>query len=409
MTKNRILFISHRIPYPPNKGDKIRSFHELTFLSAHYDIDLVTFYDNPKDGTYSDVLKQYCKTIHLFFRHPKISMIKGLFSLLRGGTISVGCYENQKVLNTVTSLCDKHDYKFVFCYSSQVAQFAYHTKHPKIIDFIDVDSDKWRQYAEKSMFLFRFIYKLEYRRLAQYERSVWNQFSLSLFSTKQELSLFKKDRSFHKLAVLSNGVNHQFFSPQVQTRQKSLIFTGAMDYFPNIDAVLWFCSTIFSKIVAQEPDVLFYIVGSNPGPQIKSLASDNVIVTGFVDDIRPYIAKAALAVYPLRIARGIQNKILEAMSMGITPLIPHSLKSSLDEQWPDGVLIYKDDDECERLILKTVKAFKPETPPSSELRQYILDHRDWEKRLALFHDELLTYIPGREITEDVLEREPELI
>lgn len=397
--RDKILFISHRIPFPPNKGDKIRSFHELVFLSKFYDIDLVTFYDDYSDKKYVDTLKQYCKSVHVFHRHPQISLINGLLSLLKGKTISAGCYQNKKTSKAIENLYNNNNYLFIFCYSSQVAQYAIHSNIPKIIDFIDVDSDKWRQYAINSIQPMKIVYNTEFRRLALYEKEIYNQFTLSLFSTNQELSLFKKNDIFEKLAVLSNGVNHEFFSPQYLKREKALIFTGAMDYFPNIDAVLWFCKNIFPSVLAKQPDVKFYIVGSNPVQKIRKLASDNVIVTGFVDDIRNYIARAALAVFPLRIARGIQNKILEAMSMGITPLIPYNLKYSLDEKWPDEVLIYKDEKECVDHILNTLRSFKSDDPPSISLRQYIIDHRDWNKRLHLFHDILLKHVMPIEVEE----------
>jgi sugar transferase (PEP-CTERM/EpsH1 system associated) len=385
--KERILFISHRIPYPPNKGDKIRSFHELRYFSQHYDVDLVSFYDTPGDKVYEYDLKQFCTSVFLFPIKRISSLIKGFYYLLRGRSISIGCYYDKRAMQTVDSLIKKNDYLFIFCYSSQVAQYAKENKCPRIIDFIDVDSDKWKQYAQKSLFPLSLIYNTEHKRLSQYEKQIWKEFSLSVFCTQQEQKLFRGNSNPDKISVFSNGVDHTFFSPQNVPRENSIVFTGAMDYYPNIDAVLWFCQNIFPEIIKKNPQVRFYIVGSNPAPRIRRLASENIIITGFVKDIRPYIAAASLAVYPLRIARGIQNKILEAMSMGITPVIPSSLKSSLDEEWPQGVLIYHNEEECIRLILDNLQTSATKT--SDTLRDYILQNRDWGKRLTHFHSEIL--------------------
>lgn len=387
--KENILFIAHRIPFPPNKGDKIRSFHELQFFSSFYNIDLVCFCDSPGDVIYVEKLKQYCRTVTYFPLKRYTSLFRGLISFLKGRSISIGCYKDRKVDAAIEILIKNNHYKFVLCYSSQVAQYAHNIDSPKVIDFIDVDSDKWKQYAEKSHFPLNFIYRTEFKRLAQYEKEIWKEFSLSVFSTKQELKLFQGKDALDKLSVMGNGVDHQFFSPQICKREKYLIFTGAMNYFPNIDAVLWFSQTIFPEILKYDPEIRFYIVGSNPTEQILKLASENIIVTGFVDDIRPYIARAAVAVYPLRIARGIQNKILEAMSMGITPVIPFSLKSSLDEEWPNDVLIYRTEKECIQQILSELKRVSPDTKPTSLLREYILKNRDWGSRLLDFHSQIL--------------------
>jgi sugar transferase (PEP-CTERM/EpsH1 system associated) len=285
----------------------------------------------------------------------------------------------------VKSLLQKNSYDFIFCYSSQVIQYALSANIPKIIDFIDLDSDKWRQYAKKSIFPLNIIYHIEFKRLAKFEKKAWQEFSLSVFSTGQEVKLFEKyGISNEKVTVLGNGVDHQFFSPIYCKRIKALTFTGAMDYLPNIDAVTWFCKSIFPEILRAVPDVKFYIVGSNPPKEIQTLASDSVIVTGFVDDIRTYIAQSWLAVYPLRIARGIQNKILEAMAMGITPVVPESLRSSLDDAWPQEVLFFNSENDCISLIIDSLRRFNPDAPVCDNLRKYILTKRDWTRRLDAF-------------------------
>jgi polysaccharide biosynthesis protein PslH len=385
----KILFIAHRIPYPPDKGDKIRSFNELNFFSKHYSIDLVAFYDQKKDFKHLNYLEKICSHVFLYYRHPRFSLLKGLFSLFFGGTISIGSYKNSFITKRVQHLCQSNNYKFIFCYSSQTAQYAVGQTTKKIIDFIDVDSDKWKQYSGKSNFLMKYIYLIESKRLSNYEKHISDRFSLSLFSTKNELNLFNKyNRKLQNNTVLSNGVDYDYFMPISCSREKSLIFTGAMDYYPNIDAVEWFSKEVFPCILAKVPDLTFYIVGSNPVSSVKNLASKNIIITGYVEDIRPYIARSALAVFPLRIARGIQNKFLETMSMGITPLIPDYLKNSLDEHLPDDVLFYSSKKDCIQKVISVLSKFHENSKYSLSLRKYIIKNRDWQKRFEKLHNQI---------------------
>lgn len=392
MTKENILFISHRIPFPPNKGDKIRSYNMLQYLAKIYEIDCITFYDKPGDRQYIADLEHLCMSVKAFSLHKWVSLFCGGLWFLMGKSISVGCFFNFRVGKTIKKLLLSRKYKFVLCYSSQIAFYAKSANIPRVIDFVDVDSDKWKQYALHKQFPMNWLYQAEAKRLAKYEDDIWSSFSLSFLSTEQERKLFCVNRSSSKVHTFGNGVDHSYFAPVLCKREKIMIFTGAMDYFPNIDAVVWFCNEIMPSVIKVEPDVQFYIVGSHPDPAVRKLAGPNVVVTGFVDDIRTYIAKAALAVYPLRIARGIQNKILEAMSMGIPTLIPESLRTSIEGEWPEGVHIFKDKNECIAIITDAIKKFYSDAQPSTPLRKYVIKNRDWETRLYKFHETILTTI-----------------
>jgi sugar transferase (PEP-CTERM/EpsH1 system associated) len=352
-------------------------------------VDCVTFYDKPGDRKYIADLESICNSVKAFFLHKWISLTLGGLWFLLGRSISVGCFYNYRVAKTINNLLDHRQYKFVICYSSQIAFYAKKSKVSKIIDFVDVDSDKWKQYALHKKFPMNWLYTTEAKRLARYEDDIWSSFALSFLSTERERELFCANRSGLKVHSFGNGVDHSYFTPISCKREKICIFTGAMDYFPNIDAVVWFVKSILPSVVNVIPDVQFYIVGSHPDPEVQKLAGPNVVVTGFVDDIRTYIARATLAVYPLRIARGIQNKILEAMSMGIPTIIPESLKTSIEGDWPEGVNIFKDEKECSAMIIDALKHFSSEALPSTTLRNYIVENRDWETRLGKFHETIL--------------------
>jgi sugar transferase (PEP-CTERM/EpsH1 system associated) len=223
-----------------------------------------------------------------------------------------------------------HGIERVLVFSSAMAQYADPYRGARrVVDFVDVDSDKWRQYAEKKSFPMSWLYNYEARQLLRYERQVARDYDASLFVSAPEAELFRQlaPESSRKIGHFSNGVDTDYFSPHeahadpYAPGERALVFTGAMDYWPNVDAVQWFCDEVFPSLRERFPGLMFYIVGSRPAPAVQALAQrPGVKVTGTVPDVRPYIAHAAVAVAPLRIARGIQNKVLEAMAMA-TPVV----------------------------------------------------------------------------------------
>ena len=356
--KKKILFICHRIPFPPNKGDKIRTYNEVKYFSKTYNIDIISFADDPKDLKYTSDLKAYCRHIYIYPLAPLFGKLKGLLKLILGGSISEGYFYDKKACKKVSDLLKQKDYHTIFCFSSPMAEYVFKnlsdieqkTTRPKLImDFCDVDSDKWKQYSEKSTFPMNFVYQKESERLLKYEKKINKIFDASIFVSDNEAKLFKQlVPKAENVISISNGVDFNYFShsPEINTKQESssiIMFAGAMDYYANIEGVTWFCKKIFPKIRAMLPATRFLIVGSNPTPAVKELAHiKNVEVTGFVEDIRPYYKKAAVCAIPLRIARGVQNKVLEAMAMG-KPVVSTSV--ALDGiQAENGKHIIKTDD-----------------------------------------------------------------
>lgn len=327
-----LLFLAHRIPYPPNKGDKIRSYHFLKYLASRYNIYLGTFIDDPKDWQYTDKVDALCVETHYQGLNPLQAKIRSLQGFLNGEALSLPYYKNNPMQDWVDKSIKIHSIKKVLIFSSVMAQFIVPRHQPAnnrdidmIVDFVDVDSDKWRQYAAKKQGLARWVYQRESKYLFDYEYKIAEQAKTSFFVSEQEAALFKSlaPALSEKIGHINNGVDIDYFSPEqiyvspYRDDEEVLVFTGAMDYWANVDAVVWFATEIFLKLTHKYPDVKFYIVGSRPTKDVEALAKNkNIVVTGAVDDVRPYVAHAKLAVAPLRIARGIQNKVLEAMSMG---------------------------------------------------------------------------------------------
>lgn len=325
-----LLLLIHRIPYPPNKGDKIRSYHLLKHLARHYRVHLATFVDDPDDWQYVPHVQALCASSHFARMNPLMARVKSLSALLKNRSLSLDYYRDARLARWVRDSVAMHGIERVLVFSSAMAQYADPYRGARrVVDFVDVDSDKWRQYADQKSFPMNLLYRYEAKQLLRYERQVARDYDASLFVSAPEAELFRQlaPESGAKIGHFSNGVDTDYFSPHASydspyaAGERALVFTGAMDYWPNVDAVQWFCDAVFPALRARFPELRFYIVGARPTPAVQALGQrDGVNVTGTVPDVRPYIAHAAVAVAPLRIARGIQNKVLEAMAMA-TPVV----------------------------------------------------------------------------------------
>ena len=325
-----LLYLVHRLPFPPNKGDKVRSFNLLKHLSAQHRIFLGTFVDDPDDMAHLAAVRKYCVDLHVSRLSPGRAKLKSLMGLLTGRALSLEYYRDQSLLDWVKSTLKSEKIDAIVVFSSAMGQYAiFQSKVPVLVDFVDVDSAKWAQYAGSRFWPLSWLYRREGAKLLAYERALAMRSRRSFFVTDNEVALFCKLAPECRAVVeaMSNGVESEYFQADSHrespfagdasgTPQIRLVFTGAMDYWPNIDAVTWFVRDILPALRESRPQISFYIVGRNPTPAVLSLAADGVVVTGTVADVRPYLQHATLVVAPLRIARGIQNKILEAMAMG---------------------------------------------------------------------------------------------
>ena len=424
----KILYIAHRIPYPPNKGDKIRSFNEIKYLSQRHEIHLACLADDPRDLKYENDLKHLCKSTNVVLINPKIAKFKSGFYLFSKKPLSVPYFYSKKLQQTIDHLLSTNNYDAIFCFSSPMAEYVFRSKvlsrqlivhgqktnnhqpaasshQPKLImDFVDVDSDKWVQYSKYARFPKSWIYALEGRRLADYEKNVAETFDHSIFVTQAEVEVFKKlNPHIQSIITISNGVDFDYFSPtfsQEQTtrnqppetsnQQPVIVFTGAMDYYANIDGVVWFAKEIFPFVKKEIPGVQFYIVGSNPTKEVLSLSSNNgVTVTGYVPDTREYLNRATLVVVPLRIARGIQNKILEAMAMGI-PVVATPEAFEGIEAKPDRDLILGENvEKIAKGVLKLIREASLRKSLGDNARRVIENNYCWTKNLEKLNSILM--------------------
>jgi sugar transferase (PEP-CTERM/EpsH1 system associated) len=390
-----LLFLAHRIPYPPNKGDKIRSFNILKYLSARYRVHLGAFIDDPGDWQYAEVLKVHCASTHFVPLHPKLALLRSAQGLLTGEALGIPYYRDSRMSRWVRELSGRLDLGGVYVYSSTMAQYASHLTLPsKVLDFCDVDSEKWRQYAERHGFPRAWVYGREARLLADEERRLAERFSAVVLVSNSEADLFRRvapaaSRHTH---TVRNGVDTEYFDPKLafdspfKAGESPIVFTGAMDYWANVDAVQWFVKEVLPRVSSSQPNARFYIVGSRPADAVLALGRQpNVVVTGTVPDVRPYLAHSRVVVAPLRIARGIQNKVLEALAMGRPLVATGDALDGLEGVEASGALAANDPTAFSAAL---DRALAPGFDVAQRARGYVCEHFGWDASLRIL-DQLL--------------------
>ncbi len=321
---NDLIFLSHRIPYPPDKGEKIRSWHILAHLARTYRIHLGCFIDDPLDWSHLPHLRLLCADMACFGIDRRWRRVRALARLRPGMPLSVGYFHDARLQRWVTKkLAGGIDRAFVYC--SAMAPYVMQAQRVhRVLDMVDLDSEKWTEYAERTAGPAHRLWAREGRTLLAFERRAAMAFEHTAFVSAAECRRFEAlaPETRGRVGWFDNGVDLERFSPALffdcpfAEGGPDLVFTGTMDYWPNIDAVGWFAREVLPRLRCDWPTLRFWIVGANPAPEVARLAGmPGVHVTGRVADPRPYLAHAAMAVAPLRIARGIQNKVLEAMAM----------------------------------------------------------------------------------------------
>jgi polysaccharide biosynthesis protein PslH len=387
----RILFLSHRLPYPPNKGDKIRSYHLLSHLSVRHEVHLICPIDEASDLDHVAALRPRVASVEYERIDGIISRLQRPLALATGEPVSVRAFHSRALQRRVDDLLERLPFDCVFAFSGPMAEYCFRSRHwrsgmrstVKLMDLIDVDSAKWSDYAARSTGWRRWIYRREARLLADYETRIAREFDTLFLVTEAEKGSLPPGLPAHKVLALPNGVDLDFFRPAPVPQAPRVVFTGVMDYWPNVEGVSWFVREVWPTVRLQHPEAKLDIVGSKPDSRVQELAQVmGVRVTGFVPDVREYVAAGRICIAPLRIARGVQNKVLEAMAMsramvctsaaleGI-PAIP-----GLEVLVADGAAAYAD--AVNRLLQPTDEARRI----GVAARACVEKHHRWEATLA---------------------------
>jgi sugar transferase (PEP-CTERM/EpsH1 system associated) len=333
-----ILFLTHRIPYPPDKGDKIRAWNVLRHLASRHRVHLGTFIDEPEDVQYVARLEEVCASVFWRPLSPRLARLRSLRCLLTGAPLTQGYFGDARFQAETDRVVALHKPSLFYIYSSAMAPYVAHHRDARVIvDMVDVDSEKWRQYGETSHGPGRLIYAREGRTLLALERQAAKAADAVVFVSRAEAALFTRlaPESASQIHYVSNGVDSDHFSPSANFPnplgdRPAIVFTGAMNYRPNVEAMSWFVGQVMPRLRAHSRAPCLWIVGSNPCRAVLALAGPDVRVTGRVADVRPYLGHAAAVVAPLQIARGIQNKVLEAMAMGAVVVVTPQVREGLD-------------------------------------------------------------------------------
>ncbi len=410
----KLLFLAHRIPYPPNKGDKIRSFHQLRALAERgHEVHLLAFADDAGDMGYQVDLAKLCASVQIVPLKRQWAQVRALRALFSAQPLSLGYYASKAMRAAVQQKLAAEQFDAVFVFSSTMAQYVPRELAARtLVDMVDVDSEKWLDYARTVNAAHAWLYKLEWKRLRRYEQEIVSTYGHTLLTTPREAALLDQVDEFTRrarLRTLTNGVDLAHYRPEpwrlrvldklpLHERQwfadpsaPRLVFTGAMDYYANIEGVKFFAETILPLVREREPRAVFLIVGSKPADEVIQLGRlPGVQVTGFVEDVRPYLQAATVCVLPLRIARGVQNKALEAMAAAKAIVATPEAVAGLNVTDGEHLLLAHSPRKLAEHVVNLIRNEALRRELGENARNFVEAHHDWVPLLQRFAELLET-------------------
>jgi sugar transferase (PEP-CTERM/EpsH1 system associated) len=383
----KIFVLLPRIPYPLEKGDKLRAFNQIKQLAKHNEIVLCALNDDPKVSEQDafHALQPYCQSIN-FIKISKPQILLGLVrAFFKGLPMQCGYYYNRKAAKKIDALIAKHKPEMLFGQLLRVAEYIRHKNLPKAIDYQDIFSYGMKRRADIASFITRPIYNMEYRRLCRYEAAIFEDFNVKSIISEPDRALFPHEHR-NEILIIPNGVDHDYFKPQEREKQYDLVFTGNMSYPPNVNAVDYLANEILPIVWKTLPDVKLYVAGATPDPKVKKAASERIIVSGWLDDIRDAYAQSRVFIAPMRIGTGLQNKLLEAMSMRLPAITSPLANASLGAKTDEEILIGSNAEEMAQHIITLLT--DKEKADRLALAGYNFTNRvyDWGKATAILED-----------------------
>ncbi|MFO1027315.1 MAG: TIGR03087 family PEP-CTERM/XrtA system glycosyltransferase [Acetobacteraceae bacterium] len=391
-----LLYLTQRLPYPPIKGEKIRPLQILKYLAQSFDVYVGCLIDDPSDAQHIPTIAALAKDIHVASMDRRLNRITCLTGLMTGESLSVTFFRDRGLSRWVRNVVETVRPEVIFVNSGNMAPYILDLPRTglRLTDLADVDSEKWRAYAETTPGPMRFVYRREWRKVAALERRIATECDLSSFVSEPEAALFRTQHPdcADRIRGVSSGVDHRYFdpghgfAPVYDITRPNFVFTGTMDYKPNIDAVVWFARDILKLIRRDLPQAQFHIVGNAPAPEVQRLAGEpGVFVTGRVPDVRPYVAHATAGVAPMLIARGIQNKVLEAMSLARPTVVTTGALEGIAARPGREVVLADTADDFAAACISLARD-GDRLGIGAAARSRILEHYDWAATLRGFDD-----------------------
>lgn len=338
--RKKILFFTSRIPFPLEKGDKLRAYYQIKYLNKNCDIVLCCISQEELSQKAETELKKYVSEIYVY----KTSKLSIAFNMLLAGLIGfpfqVGYFFNTGAHFFFNKAIKKEKPDHIFVQLIRMAEYVSKNRNiPKSIDYMDTFSKGMERRMDKASGIKKLAFKLEFNRLKSYEKKVFSWFNNSYIISEQDKESFFFEEA-KKIKVSPNGVDHHFFQPnKEQDKKYDLVFTGNMSYAPNVNAVIYIAKEIMPLLVKRKPDIQLLIAGATPSNAVKALASDNIHVSGWLDDIRDAYNEAEVFLAPLQIGTGLQNKLLEAMSMEVPCITSQLANNALQAKDREEILI----------------------------------------------------------------------
>jgi polysaccharide biosynthesis protein PslH len=379
----KLFVLLSRIPYPLEKGDKLRAFHQIKRLSANHEIVLCCLNDAVVEQSSIDELNKYCKEIHII-NLPKYGIVyqvlKAVFSTK---PIQVGYFYSRYAQLKINALLYNYNPDKVFCQLIRTSEYLkYYTKASKTLDYMDVLSKGIERRIEKENIFLRPVFKLEYYRLKRYERKIFDYFENKVIISKQDKDLINHPFK-ERISIVANGVDTNYFKPIIIPKTTDLLFTGNMSYPPNVDSAVYLVEKIVPLLIKKHPNIKITIAGHNPAPAVKRLASSNVTITGWVEDLRLCYAASRIFIAPMNIGTGLQNKLLEAMSMNI-PCITSSLaNNALMAVHNQSILIGNTPEEYAQHVFSLLENKILASKIANNGNEFVIKSFDWDNNCKL--------------------------
>jgi len=377
----RILYICHRFPFPPTRGGKIRPFNMIKHLGRSHEVTVASIARSPAEAQAGEGLAAFCHRYEVAVVRAPIQVLRMLGRLGTSTPSSMGYFRSSRIARKINGLLRTTRYDLILVHCSSVAQYVAALEGvPKILDFGDMDSQKWLDYAHFKPFPLSLGYRLEGVKLMRAEQHLAGRFDMCTATTRAEWETLDGYRCASDTDWFPNGVDTEHFSPSHDPYDRNTIaFVGRMDYYPNQQGMFDFCANTLPLLRQRRARVELTIIGAEPPPAVRKLGEiPGVIVTGTVPDVRPHVRRSALTVAPLSIARGTQNKILESMAMGV-PVVTSPLGAAGVDAVPgEHLVVARTPAEYAQAILQMLDRPTDRERLASAGRQRILTHHRWE-------------------------------
>ncbi|WP_435011859.1 TIGR03087 family PEP-CTERM/XrtA system glycosyltransferase (plasmid) [Tundrisphaera lichenicola] len=387
-SRPEILYVAHRLPYPPDKGDRIRTFHVLRSLSSRAAVHLACLADEEPDDAAVDSLRRYCERIAVVRLGRVTRGARTMASLVFGGTATEGAFGNPSLRRILRLWAGETRFTAALASSSGVAQYLRIEELreiPAVVDLMDVDSQKWLDYAATTRGPRSWLYGIEGSRMRRLEAGLSDSMSALTLVTEAEADIYRRFRPDGPVHAIPNGVDQSYFRPDPPEAESGCVFVGAFDYRPNVDGACWFCREAWPGILDRSPGVRLALVGRRPSPVVRGLARlEGVDVVGEVPDVRPYLAGAAVVLAPLRIARGVQNKVLEALAMGKAVVASPQALEGLNVDSGVHLLVASTPEDWSNVVTHLLETPDLRRRLGESGRRYIEENHQWDRCLEPF-------------------------